>query len=149
MVKCNEIKEHKEYGKTLSTCKGKGMVLRMVESGIIGLEAGLHVKKEGNFRGAAVEFDRIKLSAQSAEQAANQHMRYRSSVFDNYTYDLKIDQFSNRPVWIIKKACGSRGVFGEEMQTQRPLDRQSRRRNRRNYPINRLTMMRKKRENVL
>jgi hypothetical protein len=111
MVKCNEIKEKKEYGKTLFTCKGKGMVLRLVESGIIGLEAGLQTKKEGNFRGPAVEFDRIKLSAQSAEQAANQHMRYRSSVFDNYTYDLKIDQFSNRPVWIIKKACGSRGVL--------------------------------------
>jgi hypothetical protein len=111
MVKCNEIKEKKEYSKTLSTCKGKGMVLRLVESGIIGLEAGLNVKKEGNFRGPAVEFDRIKLSAQSAEETANQHMRHRSSSFDNYTYDLKIDQFSNRPVWIIKKACGSRGVL--------------------------------------
>lgn len=110
MVKCNEIKEQKEYGKTLLICKGKSMVLRMVESGIIGLEAGLHVKKEGNFRGAAMDFDRIKLSAQSAEQTANQHMRYRPSGFDNYTYDLKIDQFSNRPVWIIKKACGLRGV---------------------------------------
>jgi hypothetical protein len=110
MVKCNEAKEQKEYGKTLSICKGKGMVLRLVESGIIGLEAGLHIQKEGNFHGAAVDFDRIKLSAQSAEQAANQHMRYRSSGFDNYTYDLKIDQFSNRPVWIIKKACGQRGV---------------------------------------
>jgi hypothetical protein len=110
MVKCNEVKEQKEYGKTLSTCRGKGMVLRMVESGIIGLEAGLHVKKEGKFHGTAVDFDQIKLSAQSAEQAANQHMRYRSSGFDNYTYDLKIDQFSNKPVWIIKKACGLRGV---------------------------------------
>jgi len=110
MVKCNEIKEWKEYGKTLSMCKGKSMVLRLVESGIIGLEAGLQVKKEGNFRGAAVDFDRIKLSAQSAEQEANQHMRYRSSGFDNYFYDLKVDQFSNRPVWIIKKACGLRGV---------------------------------------
>jgi hypothetical protein len=110
MVKCNEVKERKEYGKTLSTCRGKAMVLRMVESGIIGLEAGLHVKKEGNFHGTAVDFDQIRLSAQSAEQTANQHMRYRSSGFDNYTYDLKIDQFSNRPVWIIKKACGLRGV---------------------------------------
>jgi hypothetical protein len=110
IVKCNEAQEQKEYGKTLSTCKGKVMVLREVEGGIIGLEAGLHVKKEGNFRGAAVDFDRIKLSAQSAEQAANQHMRYRSSSFDNYTYDLKIDHFSNRPVWIIKKACGLLGV---------------------------------------
>ncbi len=110
MVRCNEVKEQKEYGKTLSICKGRVMVLRLVESGIIGLEAGLQVKKEGNFRGAAVDFDRVKLSAQSAEQAANQHMRYRFSGFDNYTYDLKVDQFSNRPVWIIKKACGLRGV---------------------------------------
>jgi hypothetical protein len=110
MVRCNEVKEWKEYNKTLSTCKGKGMVLRLVEDGIIGLEAGLQVKKEGNFRGPAVDFDRIKLSAQNAEQKANQHMRYRSSGFDNYAYDLKIDQFSNRPVWIIKKACGLRGV---------------------------------------
>jgi hypothetical protein len=111
IVKCNEAKEWKEYGKTLSICKGKGMVLRLVESGIIGLEAGLQLKKEGNFRGPAVDFDRIKLSAQSAEQKANQHMRYRSSGFDNYAYDLKVDQFSNRPVWIIKKACGLRGVI--------------------------------------
>jgi hypothetical protein len=111
MVKCNETKEKKEYSKTLLTCKGTGMVLRLVESGIIGLEAGLQTKKEGNFHGPAVEFDRIKFSAQSAEQAANRHMRYRSSIFDNYTYDLKIDQFSNRPVWIIKKACGLRGVL--------------------------------------
>jgi hypothetical protein len=111
MVRCNEMKEHKEYGKTISTCRGKGMVLQMIESGIIGLDAGLHMKKEGNFRGGAVDFDRIRLSAQSAEQAANQHMRYRPSIFDHYTYDLKIDQFSNRPIWIIKKACGSRGVL--------------------------------------
>jgi hypothetical protein len=110
IIKCNEVQEQKEYGKALSTCKGKVMVLREVESGIIGLEAGFHVKKEGNFRGAAVGFDRINLSAQSAEQAANQHMRYRSSGFDNYTYDLKIDHFSNRPVWIIKKACGLLGA---------------------------------------
>ena len=110
MVKCNEVKEYKEYGKTLSICRGKGMVLRLVESGIIGLESGLHIKTEGNFRGPAVDFDRIKLSAQNAEQEANQHMRYRSSGFDNYAYDLKIDQFSNRPVWIVKKACGLRGV---------------------------------------
>ena len=110
IVRCNEAQEQKEYGKTLSICKGKVMVLREVEGGIIGLEPGFHVKKEGIFRGAAVDFDRIKLSAQSAEQAANQHMRYRSSGFDNYTYDLKIDHFSNRPVWIIKKACGLRGV---------------------------------------
>jgi hypothetical protein len=110
MVKCSEVKEQKESGKVLVICKGKARILRLVESGIIGLDAGLQIKKEGNFHGAAVSFDRIKLSAQNAEQDANQHMRYRPSGFDNYAYDLKIDQFSNRPVWIIKKACGLRGV---------------------------------------
>jgi len=110
MVKCNEITERNEYGKTITKCKGRVKILSLVESGIIGLEAGLHLKKEGSFYGAAVDFERIKYSAQSAEQLANQHMRYRSSGYDNYAYDLKADQFSNKPVWTIKKACGLKGV---------------------------------------
>ena len=110
MVKCNETIEKNEYGKIIVICKGKVKVLRQVEDGIIGLKAGLHVQKETNFRGPAVDFDRIKLSAQSAEYEANQHMHYHISGYDNYTYDLKIDHFSDRPVWIIKKACGLRGV---------------------------------------
>ncbi len=110
MVKCNDIIEKNEYGKILLLCKGKAKILRQVESGIIGTEAGLHALKETNFTGAAVDFDRIKFSAQSAEYEANQHMRYRLSGYDNYTYDLRIDHFSNRPVWIIKKACSLRGV---------------------------------------
>jgi hypothetical protein len=110
IVKCNEVKEQKEYDKTLSICKGKSITVLMAESGIIGMDPGLHVKKEGNFHGSAVTFDRIRFSAQRAEETANGHTRYRSTGFDNYTYDLKIDQFSNRPVWIIKKACGRRGV---------------------------------------
>jgi hypothetical protein len=110
MVKCKDVREQKESGKILVICKGNVRVLRMIESGIIGLEAGLHIKKEVNFRGPAVEFDRIKLSAQNAEEVANQHTHYHSLGFDNYSYDLRVDQFSNRPVWIIKKACGLRGV---------------------------------------
>ncbi|MBA4390302.1 MAG: hypothetical protein C0399_05130 [Syntrophus sp. (in: bacteria)] len=111
IVKCNELQEQITSGKHLSICKGKTVTLRMVESGIIGLEPGLHVKKEGNFRGGAVSFERIKFSAQAAEDTANGHMHYRSMGFDNYTYDLKIDHFSNKPVWIIKKACSGRGVL--------------------------------------
>lgn len=110
MVKCNDIIEKNEYGKILLFCKGKAKILQQVENGIIGMEAGLHAKKETSFKGAAVDFDRIKLSAQSAEYEANQHMRYHLSGYENYTYDLKIDHFSNRPVWIIKKACSLRGV---------------------------------------
>jgi len=111
LVKCSDIIEKIEHGKILLFCKGKVKILRQVESGIIGMEAGLHVKKETGFSGAAVDFDRIKLSARSAEYEANQHMRYRLSGYDNYTYDLKIDHFSNRPVWIIKKACSLRGAL--------------------------------------
>jgi hypothetical protein len=110
VVKCNEITERNEYGKRLIRCKGRMKVLSLVESGIFGLEAGLHVKKEGAFHGTAVDFERIRFSAQSAELVANQHMRYRPSGYDNYAYDLKADQFSNRPVWTIRKACGLRGV---------------------------------------
>lgn len=110
IVKCSEITERNEHGRTLTRCKGRMKVLRLVESGIIGLEAGLHVKKEGVFHGAAVDFERIRFSAQSAELVANQHMHYRSSGYDNYAYDLKADQFSNRPVWTIRKACGLKGV---------------------------------------
>lgn len=110
MVKCNEITERNEYGKTITKCRGRAKTLSLVEGGIIGLEAGLHLKKEGPFYGAAVDFERIRFSAQSAEQAANQHMRYRPSGYDSYTYDLKADQFTNKPVWTIKKACGLKGV---------------------------------------
>jgi hypothetical protein len=111
IVKCSELQEQITSGKHLSICKGKAVTLRMVESGIIGLEPGLHMKKEGNFRGGAVNFERIKLSAQAAEEVANGHLHHRSMGFDNYSYDMKIDHFSNKPVWIIKKACSKRGVL--------------------------------------
>ena len=111
IVKCSELQEQITSGKHLSVCKGKAVTLRMVEDGIIGLEAGFHVKREGNFRGGAVIFERIKLSAQAAEGVANGHMHYRSMGFDNYSYDMKIDHFSNKPVWIIKKACSKQGVL--------------------------------------
>ncbi len=111
MIKCNETIERKENRKTTLLCRGKLRVLRMVESSITGLEPGLEIKKEINYRGPAVPFERIRITAQNAEQEANQFMRYRSSLYDNYTYDLKTDHFSDKPVWTIKKACGLRGVY--------------------------------------
>ena len=110
IVRCSEFNEQAASGKNLSVCKGKAIVLRMAESGLIGLEPGIHVKKEGNFRGNAISFDRIKLSAQAAEEAANGYKRYRPVGFDNYAYELNIDHSSNRPVWIVKKACSLRGI---------------------------------------
>lgn len=111
MIKCNETFERKESRKTMLFCRGKLRVLRMVESSITGLEPGLDLDKEVNYRGPAVPFDRIRITAQNAEREANQFMRYRSSAYDNYTYDLKIDHFSDKPIWTIRKACGLRGVY--------------------------------------
>lgn len=111
MVRCDEAVERRENGKTTLFCRGKLRVLRMVESSITGFEPGLDIKKETNYRGPAVQFEKIRITAQNAELEANQFMRYRSSMYDNYTYDLKTDHFSDRPIWTIKKACGLRGVY--------------------------------------
>ncbi len=110
LVKCSEIKESTDPGKRISFCKGKAITLRMAESSLTSIEPGLHIKRESTFRGVAVPFDRIEISAQAAEDAAKTHMRYHSGGYDNYTYDMKINNLSNRPVWIIKKACSARGI---------------------------------------
>ena len=60
---------NKRYPERIFTfCKGKAIVLRMAESGLIRLEPGIQVKKEGKFLGDAISFDGIKLSAQAAEK---------------------------------------------------------------------------------
>ncbi len=73
MVKCNEITERNEYGKTITKARQSEDSEPRRERDYR-LEAGLHLKNEA-FYGAAVDFERIKYSAQSAEQLANQHMR--------------------------------------------------------------------------
>ncbi len=110
IVRCSAFNEQAVSGKNLSFCKGKAIVLRMAESGLIGLEPGIQVKKEGKFLGNAISFDRIKLSAQAAEEAADGYKHYHPIGFDSYAYELNIDHSSNRPVWIIKKACSLLGI---------------------------------------
>ena len=110
LIRCDELKETNDRGKPVSFCKGKSVLVSMASEGITGIESGLNVGRMKFFRGTAVSVERINVSAASAEDAANSHMRYRSSGFDNYVYDMKIDRLTNRPLWTIKKACSVKGV---------------------------------------
>lgn len=115
IIRCDELAEHVDPGRHLSVCKGKSLTLRMTNKSETDKDESdpgpnIEVAKRGNFRGAAIAFERIKITAQGAESIANSHMHYRSNGCENYFYDLKIDVFSNAPVWVIKKACSPRGL---------------------------------------
>ncbi|HVN95019.1 MAG TPA: hypothetical protein VMT62_01185 [Syntrophorhabdaceae bacterium] len=110
IVKCTDLKEQRTSENSIPLCKGKAMIVRMAERGLAGMEEGIHMRKEGIFRGNAISFDRIKLSAAAAEEIANTYKHYRPIGFESYAYELNIDHSSNRPVWIIKKACSLRGI---------------------------------------
>jgi hypothetical protein len=110
LVRCDELNETNQQGKHVSICKGKSVIVSMASEGLTGIESGLNVGRMKPFRGAAVSISRISVSALSAEEAADGHMRFRSSGFDNYSYDMKIDRLTYRPLWVIKKACSAKGV---------------------------------------
>lgn len=92
-----------------SFCKGRSIIIRAVESGVLGTNAGVNISKEKHFRGSSMKMDRIKISAGRAESTANDQKNYQPVETDNYMYELKFDRRGDRPVWVIKRTCGYRG----------------------------------------
>lgn len=90
-------------------CRGRLTTVRMVERGIAGHDAGVHLGKDTSFRSFAISTERIMVGARQAERAANDHRRHRPTETDNYTYELRADHHNDRPLWIIKRTCGYRG----------------------------------------
>jgi len=113
LVRCDSVRGQdaaEEGSAGGNTCKGRSVNIRVVESGVIGDDAGMRISKEVHFRGSAMRMDRITVSAQRAEEAANIHRQYRPTDTDNYTYELRFDQRGDRPVWVIKRTCGYKGT---------------------------------------
>lgn len=92
-----------------NVCQGRSIVIRSVESGVLGADAGIHISKEKHFRGSAMRMDRIRIGAGRAENAANDQKNYQPVETDNYMYELKFDRRGDRPVWVIKRTCGYKG----------------------------------------
>ncbi len=90
-------------------CKGRTITLRMIESGVTGTATGLQISKETHFNGISIPLDRIMISPQKAEDAANSYKQYSPVETDTYAYELKYDQRKNKPVWVIKRTCGYKG----------------------------------------
>lgn len=90
-------------------CRGRSVTIRMVEAGVKGADAGIHVSKEIHFRGFSIPEERIVISPQRAEEIANTHRQYQPAETDSYSYELRYDQRNDRPIWVIKRTCGYRG----------------------------------------
>lgn len=113
MVRCDSTREQsaeeEESPVQSKTCKGKMITIRIVENGVSGADAGMHISKEIHFRGVAIKTERVTLSAGRAEEVANGYKQYRPTEIDNYTYELKYDHRNDRPIWVIKRTCGYKG----------------------------------------
>ncbi|MBP1748738.1 MAG: hypothetical protein H6Q52_1277 [Deltaproteobacteria bacterium] len=109
-VRCDKAQTGDEEESTaVKTCKGKTMTLRLIETGVTGKATGLQISKETHFRGFAIPLERITITPQKAEDAANSYRQYNPVETDTYAYELKYDQRKDTPVWVIKRTCGYKG----------------------------------------